>query len=138
MIKRLPPVFVDTSAWIDIAQAQPRAVAYVQRLAEKGTLLGKAHTSDYVVIEAYSFLLKDNRRERALAFVDTATPPAILLHPSDAALVDDAIERARSRRLKRELTLVDWTTVLLMERHDIRHILTTDRAFAQLGFIVLP
>jgi predicted nucleic acid-binding protein len=52
--------------------------------------------------------------------------------------VDRAITKARGRAVKRELSLVDWTSALLMEDHGIPFILTTDRAFAQLGFRILP
>lgn len=133
----LPGVFIDTSGWIALLE-DPDAHRWVDATARAETGLGKAHTSDYVVLEAYSFIVRNHRRTAALRFLDIATGPGFILHPSDGDLVDRAIQRARERALKRELTLVDWTTALLMGEHRLRHIVTTDRGFAQLGFELLP
>lgn len=137
MKHRLPPVFVDTSAWIDIlegGQLRPFVEA-----ASRGALgLGIAHTSDFVVLEAYTFIGRNHRKAEALRFLDLATGPDFYLHACGADVVDEAMEKARARPLGRELSLVDWTTAILMEHHRVRHILTADRAFRQLGFEVLP
>lgn len=137
MSDRLPPVFFDTGAWIDL-MAGSTVMPWLDEAQRRRAGLGKAHTSDYVVLETYSFIVRNHRKPEALRFLDVATSPSFILHPSDADLVDRAMARARARPLKRELSLVDWTTALLMEEHGIRHVLTTDRAFRQLGFEVLP
>lgn len=138
MTPRLPPVFVDTGAFVALAHQRPEFRQFASAAARQGAGMGKAHTSDFVVLEAYSFIARNRRREAAMEFLDFATGPAFVLHPPGGDLVDEAIARARARPLKRELSLVDWTNVVLMERHGIRHILTTDRGFRQLSFQVLP
>jgi predicted nucleic acid-binding protein len=130
---RLPPVFLDTGGWIELVQRGGTA-SWVQALSRSEAGFGKAHTSDYVILETYSFLMKNHRRPVALGFLEVATGPEFIIHPSDADLVDRAMATAQARSLKRELNLVDWTTALLMQDHHIRHLLTTDRGFAQLGF----
>lgn len=131
----LPPLFFDTGGWIRLMDA--RASPWVDAIARGQTGFGKAHTSDYVLLETYSFILKNHRRDEALRFLDIATGSEFILHACDADLVDRAMARARERAFKRELSLVDWTSALLMEDHGIRHVLTTDRGFAQLGFDVV-
>jgi predicted nucleic acid-binding protein len=134
---RLPPVFFDTAAWIDVMAGEPIR-AYVEAASRGALGLGTGHTSDYVLLETFSFLLKRNGRQVAIDFLDVATRSEFVLHPSDADLVDRAMKRARGRALKRELSLVDWTSAVLMEDHGIHHIFTKDRAFGQLGFVLLP
>lgn len=135
MALRLPSVFIDSAAWIDVV-ANEHADRWLDRLPTEG--LGQAHTSDYVVAEAFSFIQRNHRRAAALSLLDTVESSKFILHPSDADLVDRAMAEARKRSFKRELSLVDWTSALLMRDHGIRHVLTTDRGFAQLGFTVLP
>ena len=131
-------MFVDTSGWIDIVQGEPNALGWLHLASDERREMGPAHTSDYVIAEAYSFIQRNHRRADALRFLDAATRSSIVLHPSDADLVDRAMAEARKRSFKHELSLIDWTSALLMRHHGIDHILTTDRGFAQLGFTVLP
>lgn len=137
MSTNLPPVFFDTSAWIDIVERRA-LMPWLEAPSRGAAGLGKAHTSDFVLLEAYSFIARNHRREAALRFLALASSPAFIVHPPGGDVVDDAVALARERRLGRDLSLVDWTTAVIMERHRIRHILTHDRAFGQLGFEVLP
>ncbi|MCA1814259.1 MAG: PIN domain-containing protein [Halobacteriales archaeon] len=134
-VHRLPPVFVDAAGWIAVVR-RGDAVAWLGKLPTAG--LGRAHTSDYVVAEAFSFIQRNHRREAALRFLEAVESGKFILHPSDADLLDRAMAEAREHSFQRELSLVDWTSALLMRDHGIQHILTTDRGFAQLGFNVLP
>jgi len=136
-VVRYPPLFVDTAGWIE-STAEGQVQDLLVATQRSGMGLGKAHTSDYVLLECYSYILKHRRREAALAFLQGVDESGVIVHPPGGDVVDLAVERARERPLKRELSLVDWTSVVLMEQRGIRHILTTDRAFAQLGFEVLP
>lgn len=137
MSARLPPVFLDSAAWIDVLEGGPLH-AFVDAVARGHSGLGIAHTSDFVVLEAYSFIARNHRKAEAVRFLDLATGTGVYLHPCGADVVDDAIAQARSRPLGRELSLTDWTSAVLMGRHSVRHIVTTDRAFEQIGLVVIP
>jgi len=72
-------VFIDSGAWIALALSRDpyhtRAREYWNLLHESGALL---HTSIPVVIETFTFLEQNARRDVALAWKDSIYKPAVI------------------------------------------------------------
>jgi predicted nucleic acid-binding protein len=131
------PVFLDTSglyAVFDGDDSTHPAVAEAWRtIVDSGAPL---HTSGYALVELTALL----QRRLGLAAVDalaTFVLPWVNVSWVDDRVHDQALAALLAAR-KRDLSLVDCASFVLMRRLGIRTALTVDRHFAEQGFTVVP
>lgn len=128
-------VFVDTGVWIALALTRDplheRARQAWETVSEAGALL---YTSVPVVLETFTFLERNARRDVALAWKDSLEG---LLRFEILACSPDDLEEAWpyfQRRDLHKLSAVDATSFVIMTRERIRLALSFDHHFAAVGF----
>ena len=129
------PVFVDTGAWIALALTRDplheRARAAWKALGEAGAHL---YASVPVVIETFTFLERNARRDVALAWKDSLNElrrfEILTCTPED---VEEAWPYFQRQDLHK-LSAVDATSFAIMTREEIRVALAFDHHFATVGF----
>ena len=128
-------VFVDTGAWIALALTRDplhqRAKEAWRTVSEAGARL---YTSVRVVLETFTFLERNARRDVALAWKDSLDG---LQHFEILACSADDMEQAWpyfQRQDLHKLSAVDATSFVLMTRSGIRVALAFDHHFAVVGF----
>lgn len=128
-------VFVDSGAWIALAMARDplhsRAVEAWEQLTEHRAHL---HTSVPVVLETFTFLERNARRDVALAWKDS------LEHLDGLRVLDCSAADMREawrffeRKDLHKLSAVDATSFVLMTKQGIRMAFAFDHHFASVGF----
>ena len=130
-------ILVDTAAFYALVDDRDpnhaRAVATLDRLqAADEPLL----THEYVVVEATALIQRRLGLGALRRFVDDLLPLV------EVAWVDETLHvEAREALLaagRRNVSLVDWTSFLVMRRHGVRRAFTFDPDFGVEGFEVLP
>jgi len=129
--------FVDTSAFFalldDDDAHRERARAHLQEVVETDVDL---LTHEYVVVETTALVQRRLGLEALRRFVDDLLPLAAV------AWVDESLHaEARAALLaagRGNVSLVDWTSFLVMRRLGVRKAFTFDPDFAAEGFEVLP
>jgi len=129
--------FVDTSAFCALLDAddhnRDRARAHLQELVDEETDL---LTHEYVVVEATALIQRRLGLGALQRFVDDLLPLV------EVACVDGALHvEAREALLaagRRTVSLVDWTSFIVMRRHGVRRAFTFDPDFGVEGFENLP
>lgn len=128
-------VFVDSGAWIALALS--RDPLHV-RARELWNLLqgsaAKLHTSVPVVIETFTFLDRNAKRDVALAWKESISKPGVVTmlpcELTDLARSWDYFQRPDLHKL----SAVDATSFVIMKRARIRLAYTFDHHFAVAGF----
>src|SRR5262245_9451895 len=128
-------IFVDTGAWYAVQDADDHwhadATATLKALVANGARL---ITSNHVVGETYSLLLRTQGHAAAFRFVDTlgASGRVTMSH------VDEATEREAFALLRRfadqAFSFVDGTSFALMRRRRLAKAFAFDRHFSVAGF----
>lgn len=129
--------FVDTSAFFALLDAddhnRDRARAHLRELLDGEVDL---LTHEYVVVEATALIQRRLGLEALRRFVDDLLPLV------EVAWVDETTHvEAREALLaaeRRTVSLVDWTSFLVMRRHGVRRAFTFDPDFGREGFEVVP
>ena len=132
-------IFVDTGAWYAIQDADDRwhaeAAATLKALVARGARL---ITSNHVVGETYTLLVRTQGHAAAFRFVETlgASGRVTLTY------IDEATEREAFALLRRfadqAFSFVDGTSFALMHKRRLRKAFAFDRHFSVAGFIRLP
>lgn len=135
MLRAAQPVFVDTGAWIALAITRDplheRARDGWTRVMEVGA---RVSTSVPVVLETFTFLERNARRDVALAWKDEiARVPRLKIHACTVRDLD-ACWTYFERRDLHKLSAVDATSFVIMKREKIRAVLAFDHQFAAVGF----
>lgn len=128
-------VFVDTGAWIALALTRDpyhaRARETWERLQESGAKLA---TSIPVVLETFTFLDRNARRDVALAWreslADISRFRLLECTKKDMAATWKYFERRNFHKL----SAVDATSFAIMRRENLRVAFAFDRHFATAGF----
>jgi uncharacterized protein len=130
-------IFLDSSGYL--ALVNPRD-AYHQQAAAGATLVGRElwrpYTSNYVIAEAHALFLARLGRHHAATFLDQfeASATTILwIQPPEATRAQAIIRQYADKNC----SLTEATSFVLMERYRIGVALTSDRNFAQYGFVTL-
>ncbi|MBI5481021.1 MAG: PIN domain-containing protein [Deltaproteobacteria bacterium] len=124
----MPALFVDTSAFYALADADDRNHERARTVFERRAEAGEACTSDYVFVETWSLIRARMGRGAALRFWDAMrTSVARVLGVSS-----DDLRRARAIVAAwpdQDFSLIDATSFALMERHGIDEALALDAHF---------
>jgi predicted nucleic acid-binding protein len=137
MIKQ--DIFVDSGAWLALAHDRDQHHArashiYPQLLAKSRRLI----TTNLVVAECHSLLLKYKGRGVALLFLQTLNQsPRIEQIHSAADLEADAV-KILQRFEDQDFSFTDAVSFALMKRRGIRAAFAFDRHFAAAGFTLVP
>ena len=130
-------VFVDTSAFYALVDDRdPNHVRARSTLA--GLLAGDAAlaTHEYVVAESTALIQRRLGLEALRRFVDDLLPLV------EVAWIDETLHgEAREALLaagRLNVSLVDWTSFLVMRRHGVRRAFTFDPDFGAEGFEIAP
>ncbi len=130
-------ILVDTAAFYALIDARDpnhgRATSVISDLVEADeTLL----THEYVVVETTALVQRRLGLGALRRFVDDLLPLV------EIAWVDEDLHREAREALlaagRRTVSLVDWTSFLVMRRHGVRRAFTFDPDFGAEGFEVVP
>ena len=131
-------VFVDTGAWIALALIRDPFHERTRQSWGDATDAGALiHTSVPVVLETFTFLERNARRDVALAWKDSLDG---LERFTVLACSTEDLDEAWSyfqRRDLHKLSAVDATSFVIMTRERIRLALSFDHHFATVGFQLL-
>lgn len=127
--------FVDSGAWIALALVRDPLHT---RAREQWDILhaasAKLYTSVPVVIETFTFLERNARRDVALAWKESIyRPGTVKFLPCDLRDLEQAWEYFRRPDLHK-LSAVDATSFVIMKRSRIRLVFAFDHHFATAGF----
>ena len=130
-------IFVDTSAFYAIVDDRDpnhdRARSTLAGLLAADGLLA---THEYVVVESTALIQRRLGLGALRRFVDDLLPLV------EIAWLDETLHvEAREALLaagRRDVSLVDWTSFLVMRRHGVRRAFTFDPDFGAEGFEVAP
>jgi predicted nucleic acid-binding protein len=129
---------VDTGAWIALALTADPLHARAREAWERLMAVGvSCHTSVPVVLETFTFLDRNARRDVALAWKHSLkTVPRLKILPATAKDLEQAwpyFERADLHKL----SAVDAVSFVLMSERRIRLVFAFDGHFATAGFRML-
>ncbi len=135
---RSTEVFIDTGAWIALAIASDplhlRALATWRRLQQSAVKLA---TSVPVVMETFTFLERNTRREVALRWKDSLSDVR-RLRVLECGRKDLAASwRWFEQRELHKLSSVDAVSFVLMSSERLRDVFTFDHHFASAGFNII-
>ncbi|MFW5904489.1 MAG: type II toxin-antitoxin system VapC family toxin [Candidatus Saliniplasma sp.] len=140
MSKDFPSLFIDTSAWVALNEKKDSHHQHAQSFIEKNRddhfNFGQVHTSEMVLQETYTFLRYNYNYEAAVEIVGKIKDSNIIIHPFNSMDFKEIWGRIVEK--ENELSFVDWSTSVYMDKYDIRYIFTFDYDFKKLGFKVLP
>jgi uncharacterized protein len=131
------PVFLDTSGLYalfdgdDVGNSEA-AESWRSLLASGGSL----HTSNYVLLELEA-LLQRRLGVDAVDALSTFVVPIVNVEWVDERIHSQATAALLATR-RRDVSLVDHTSFILMRNLGVRYALSTDRHFAEQGFKLLP
>jgi len=130
-------VFVDTSALLAVmvedSLGHDDALRMWDQLLDSDELLV---TSNYVVLELCSILQKRHGMSAVRNAVGDILPPIEILWV-DRSTHDAALEALVTAN-RRQLSLVDCVSFVVMREQGIQRVATLDRHFAEQGFEALP
>jgi predicted nucleic acid-binding protein len=133
------PIFVDTSAWIAVADSSESSHTavipiYKQLLKSASRLI----TTDLVIAETQILLLRRMGADAANLFLDSANhSPSI-----EIVFLDQEMELTAKKVLEKlsdqDLSFTDAASFAIMKSRKIRTAFTLDKHFAIAGFRTLP
>ncbi|MEK6651319.1 MAG: PIN domain-containing protein [Nitrospirota bacterium] len=129
-------VFIDTSAWIAIADSNDQYSSeagqlYTDLILRREPLV----TSDFVLVETYNLLLKTTGNKASINFSNKLKAIPFLRVVSITQHDWDRAWRIIEKYNDKDFSFTDCTSFALMERLKIRSAFTFDAHFIQYGFI---
>ena len=133
----MAPVFVDTSAIFAAVDGQAAAhegvrEAWDELAAERATFI----TTNYVVVESFALLQRRSGLSAAMDFA-LRLVPLLQVEWVDPQTHEAAMEATLTAG-RRDLSLVDCVSFVVMRRLGIRQALTVDPHFREQGFECFP
>lgn len=133
-------IFVDTSAWLAIADIRDgnhrAALAFHEKLVRG--MSGRLMTTDYVMDETLTLMRKGSGADTAKEFVNrvqrSTSIQQIWITPGHYGV---ALELFLGQR-KKSWSFTDCTSFTIMREFGIRHAFTFDAGFRQAGFDPQP
>ena len=132
-------VFVDTSAWYEIATGEgARAGATRKALKARISAGARVVTTNLVLAESHALLVKRKGRAIALRFLNgiIAAPGAVVVVSPDQQAM--AIRDWLVPYDDRDFSFADAVSFAVMKSRGIREALTLDHHFAVAGFVATP
>ena len=131
-------LFVDTGAWIALAdqsdQYHAQAVAALRQLGPSESL----HTSNYIVGETITRLRRTAGHHVAWQWAQGLRASHLLrVHYADEA-VDQAALRIFKKYADQSLSFTDCSTAAFMEQLGLERIFAFDDDFRTLGYLLVP
>lgn len=138
MIRSGETVFVDTGAWIALAQTRdPLHVRAKETWELMGSMGVRTRTSVPVVLETFTFLERNTTRDVALAWKDSLDHlPRFDVLECTSGDVRKAWAYFRRKDLHK-LSAVDATSFVVMTKNRIRTVFAFDHHFASAGFRIV-
>jgi predicted nucleic acid-binding protein len=132
-------LFVDTAGWMacaDAADPAHRASSKARDAAlEAGSMLV---TTDYVVDESLTLIRRRLGLDAAETWWDQVERSARLHWEWVGVTRAEKARRVFFRHRDKAYSFTDCTSFVVMQEMKLKHVLTTDRHFRQMGFQVLP
>ncbi|HHW17847.1 MAG TPA: PIN domain-containing protein [Firmicutes bacterium] len=129
-------VYVDTSAFLAVLDASDvyhhRAADLWRELLQSGASLA---CSSYVLVETSALIQRRLGVEALRAFREDVYP-ILNIFWVDAPIHESAVDAVLAAN-RRELSLVDCVSFLVMRRRGLKRVFTFNRHFAEQGFEVL-
>lgn len=139
------PVFIDTWGWIALGHRKdPRhdeAAEYYRTLRSEGE---RVYTSDYVLDEVITLIFRRESFDEAARFVNGIIAAARMGYISVERITPERFAAAWDLRVrlkdKARISFTDLTSMIVMRECKVKHVLTEDRHFTQvgLGFQLVP
>lgn len=134
-------LFVDTWGWLTVEdRSDPNHHSAVAQY-ELAVRLGPIFTSDYVLDETITRLFRRRPFAEAQRFVEgLLRSPRIKVVPVTEARFTAGLRLRFRLADKPDISFTDLTSMVIMQEHRLRDVLTGDRHFRQagLGFRLLP
>ena len=138
--KHYPSIFIDTSAWVALNEKKDayhhEARSFIEKIKKGEFNFGLIHTSDLILQETYTYLLYNYNYIAAVDIVNRILQSNIIIHPFNSLQFDEIWKKIEHD--KKKFSFVDWSTVMYMEKYNIKHIFTFDSAFLSVGFEKYP
>ena len=135
-----PSIFIDTSAWVALNQKKDtyhkEAKSFIEKIKKGELNFGLIHSSELILQETYTYLLYNYNCMAAVDIVNRILQSNIIIHPLNSLKFNEVWKKIEND--KRELSFVDWSTVIYMEKYNIKHIFTFDSDFLSVGFEKYP
>lgn len=140
MSENYPPLFIDTGAWIALNEKKDtyheKARKFIEKNKKDELNFGPVHTSEMVLQETYTFLLYNYNYEAAVEIIDYILDSEVIIHPFSSLNFEEIWDGINDE--KKDLSFVDWSTMVYMDRYHIEHIFTFDGDFGDVGYNVMP
>ena len=135
----LDDVFVDTSAWVALADKDD---SHHKEAASSYPSIFKNHknliTSNLVIAETYFVLLQELRHEAAIEFLErTKASPRILTIYSNQNIETEA-EGILVKYVDQDFSYTDAVSFVIMKRQKIKKAFCFDKHFVTAGFTSIP
>jgi len=138
--KHYPSIFIDTSAWVALNEKNDSyhkdAKSFIEKIKKGELNFGLIHSSDLILHETYTYLLYNYNYMAAVDIVNKILQSNIIIHPFNSLQFDEVWKKIEHD--KSELSFVDRSTIMYMEKYDIKHIFTFDSDFLSVGFEKYP
>jgi uncharacterized protein len=138
-MKTLEDIFVDSSAWIAIADKddfhhQEAASAYLSILKNCRILI----TNNLVIAETYVVLLKELGHRAAIQFLERikASPRIFVIFSNET--IEAEAQEMLSKYADQDFSYTDAVCFALMKRHKITKAFSFDKHFVIAGFTNIP
>jgi predicted nucleic acid-binding protein len=132
-------VLVDSSAWIALGDASDqhhRAASDYFREISRGRLM--LVTTNHVVAESYSLILRGAGHSRALVFLRSLRESNRLLRIYSSPDIEERAEEILARYSDHDFSFVDAVSFAVMRERGISAAFAFDRHFRTAGFGLLP
>ena len=131
----MKPIFADTSYFV--AMCGPRDVHHARALEWNATSYAPIVTTEYVVVETGSLLVRPEDRFAYVNLVrDLQSDPGTLIVPASRSLFQRGFDLFIARPDK-NWSMVDCLSFIVMNTRRIKNALTADHHFEQAGFKAL-
>jgi predicted nucleic acid-binding protein len=135
----LDDIFVDTSAWIALADKDD---SYHIEAASSYPSIFKNHktlvTSNLVIAETYIILLKELRYKTAIEFLERikASPRILKIYSNEN--IETEAEGILVKYVDQDFSYADAVSFVIMKRQKIRKAFCFDKHFVTVGFTNIP
>ena len=135
----LDDVFVDTSAWVALADKddshhKEAASSYPSIFKNHKTLV----TSNLVIAETYIVLLKELRHKAAIEFLERIKASPRILKMCSNENIEAEAEGILVKYVDQEFSYVDAVSFVIMKRQKIKKAFCFDKHFVTAGFTNIP